>query len=453
MKRFLIIFNLFTLFLTSSILNAENTYDVIVVGAGIAGLAAATELQKMHYKVLILEGRNRIGGRIWTEHAYGLAVDLGANWIQGINKNPIAELSATLKLDLIVSDMSAAVYNSNGALLSTNAQSDLWKIENKFSNFITHFQKTSDQDVSLQTLSQRFVLQEHLANESLKKFNYITGSVIELEYAADLNDLSALYYDQDESFSGDEVILPKGYGEIPDYLAKSLDIHLNEPVKEINYQNDTLTVKTENKSFSSHYVICTVPLGVLKNNTIKFIPDLPAEKKRAISRLGMGTLDKLVLIFDHVFWDKDKAWIGYIPNQGKRWLDFFNLYHFIKQPILIVFNQGVTAKEMESWPDEKIIASAMDTLKIIYGKDIPMPIHHEITRWSADRFSYGSYSHIPVGATGEDYEILGKTINGKLFFAGEATSRMYPSTVHGAYLTGLRVANEINKYRKVKTSS
>lgn len=428
---------------------AEETYDVIVIGAGIAGLAAANQLQQKHFHVLVLEARNRVGGRIWTDYSNGEVIELGAHWIQGIDKNPIAKLANKLKIEVMTTDFNkAVVYHSDGTLLNQQELQTLEKLQNKFNEYINYNQDELEENISLGALAKIFKQRENLSLQNQKNFDFIIGNVIELEYAADLKDLSALYFNQDENTVGDHVIFRHGYAQIPDYLAKSLTIKLNQIVNEIDYRQDIISVKSQNKLFHSYGVICTVPLGVLKKNSITFIPELPKEKQDSIKKLGMGTIDKVTLLFDHVFWDENKIAIGYIPTQGNQWIDFFNFYPLLKKPMLVSFNVGETARMMEGWTDEKIIASALQTLKTIYGTHIPNPTHYKITRWAADPFSFGAYSHIPVGASGEDYDTLAKPINGKLFFAGEATSRQYPSTVHGAYLTGLRAAQQIERASK-----
>lgn len=432
---------------------AEEVYDVIVVGAGISGLAAANQLKQKNYKVLVLEARDRVGGRIWTDHAFGSPFELGAHWIQGIDKNPIAELARKLNLEVVTTDLDDGVfYKSDGKPLTQKEFQNLEKLEARFNKYISDAQDKLDGDISLEALVQKFIQRENLSLENQQKLNFMNCNNIELDYAADLKDLSTLYFNQDDEIVGDDVIFRKGYSQLPEYLAKSLNIKFNQVVNEINYQKDIITVKTQNEIYYSHYVLCTVPLGVLKKNVITFIPVLPKEKIEAIKKLGMGTLDKVILLFDRVFWDKDKIIIGYIPQQGKRWPGFFNLYPVLKIPMLVAFNEGDTALEMERWSDEKIIESVMQTLKVIYGSNIPNPTQYKISRWGDDKFSYGSYSHIPVGANGKDYDLLAKSVNDKLFFAGEATSRQNPATVPGAYLSGLRAAKQIDVLIRMKGS-
>lgn len=115
----------------------------------------------------------------------------------------------------------------------------------------------------------------------------------------------------------------------------------------------------------------------------------------------------------------------------------------LNQPVLLGFNAADEARRMESWTDEKIVASALATLRRIFGRATPDPVDYQVTRWAADPFAAGSYSFNALGATPQMRDDLAASINGKLFFAGEATSRRHFGSAHGAYLSGLRAAREI----------
>ena len=156
----------------------------------------------------------------------------------------------------------------------------------------------------------------------------------------------------------------------------------------------------------------------------------------------MGVYNKIFLLFNRVFWNKKAEWIGMVPKENSpyQWVDIMNYYTFTKQPILLVFTAASFAKQIETWPDEKIISSIMQVLRTIYGKDIPEPSSYVITRWYQDPYARGSYSYLPVGAKVKDYAEISKPVMNRLFFAGEATSTSDPSTVHGAYFSGVHAA-------------
>jgi monoamine oxidase len=189
--------------------------------------------------------------------------------------------------------------------------------------------------------------------------------------------------------------------------------------------------------------VVTVPLGVLKSGKITFSPQLPAGKRRAIESLGMGLLNKCYLRFPKVFWPSQFDWLEYIPADNDRWITWFSLARPIEQPILVGFNAATTGQEMEKWTDQQTVDSAMQTLRKIFGSNVPDPTGFQITRWASDPFSLGSYSFNALGSKPAMRDELARPLGDRVFFAGEATSRKHFGTVHGAYLSGLRAAEEV----------
>jgi monoamine oxidase len=189
--------------------------------------------------------------------------------------------------------------------------------------------------------------------------------------------------------------------------------------------------------------VVTFPLGVLKNNGVRFDPPLPAKKQNAIDRLEMGVLNKVYLKFPTVFWDEEEEAISYVGERVGEWCDWLNLAPYINEPVLMAFHGGAKGFTIEEFSDAEIIAGAMKTLRVIYGDAIPEPVGYVITRWGKDPFTFGSYSCIPPFASGADYDALAAPVDDVLYFAGEATNREYPSTVHGAYMSGIAAANEM----------
>jgi monoamine oxidase len=122
---------------------------------------------------------------------------------------------------------------------------------------------------------------------------------------------------------------------------------------------------------------------------------------------------------------------------------FFNLHHFIEEPILIGFSGGDKAAHIENFTDDAIIDYTMTDLKKVFGNDIAYPESYSLSRWGKDTYSYGSYSYTPINSSGVDYEELSNPISNRLFFAGEATTPTHPANTHGAYLSGIREAERI----------
>ena len=247
-------------------------------------------------------------------------------------------------------------------------------------------------------------------------------------------------------FSGKDLIITNGYDKLTNYLAKSLNIKLNTKVTGVDYSKNTITIETSKGNFKADKVLITVPLGVLKNNMIKFNPELPKETQEAIDNLQMGSVNKFLLQWERPFWDNKAQYIGYTTDEKGKFNYFLNLNTFTDSNALMTFAFGDYSKQTETMSNSEIISEIMIHLKSIYGKDIPNPTSMLRTKWSSNIYSYGSYSFATNGTLSDDFEVFEEPINNKIFFAGEHTTLDYRGTVHGAYLSGIREAKKIVKF-------
>lgn len=420
-------------------------YDVVVVGAGIAGLAAAQYLTEEGYAVLVLEARDRIGGRVWTNRTLnGIPLDMGASWIHGIEDNPVAELAAEGNIATLVSENdSLTLYDTDGAEMDDEAVEALESRFETLMEMVETEREKLDEDQSLGALLETLRRDMELDRQQARELDYRINSVIEHEYAADVDALSAWWFDDADAFDGEDVLFPGGYDQIAALLARGVEVRLNHIVSRIAYDDKGVLVTTNQGDFRADYTVVTLPLGVLKAGSVEFDPPLPNRKRRALDNLHMGVLNKLYLRFADTFWETDSDWLGYVSAEKGQWCEWLNIYKYMGEPILLGFNAGTYGREIESLSDTQIVAAAMETLRQIYGEGIPDPIDSLITRWGADPFAGGSYSSIAPGGSGEDHDILAEPLDDTLFFAGEATYREHPATVHGALLSGWRAAEEI----------
>ncbi|GMP67370.1 hypothetical protein CsSME_00027380 [Camellia sinensis var. sinensis] len=259
-------------------------------------------------------------------------------------------------------------------------------------------------------------------------------------FAADADTISLKCWDQEELLPGGHGLMVRGYRPVINTLAKGLDIRLNHRVKKIvrRYNGVKVTVE-DGRSFIADAAIVTVPLGVLKSNTIKFEPRLPEWKESAIADLGVGIENKIVLHFENVFWP-NVEFLGVVAETSYGCSYFLNLHKATGHSVLVYMPAGKLALDIQKMSDEAAASFAFKQLKKILP-DASAPIQYLVSRWGMDENSLGSYSYDAVGKPHDLYERLRIPVD-NLFFAGEATSVDYPGSVHGAYSTGLMAAED-----------
>ncbi|RAL43730.1 hypothetical protein DM860_014231 [Cuscuta australis] len=443
---------------------------VIVIGAGLAGLSAARQLMSFGFNVTVLEGRKRAGGRVYTRKVEGgnreASADLGGSVLTGTLGNPLGILARQLSYTLHKVRDKCPLYRPDGKPVDPDLDN---KVETDFNRLLDQASKLRQsmgdvsQDVSLGAALETF-LQINGNEVNAEEMSLFNWHLANLEYANAglLSKLSLAFWDQDDPYDmgGDHCFLPGGNGRLVQALIENVPILYEKIVHTIRYGSDGVQVVAGTQVFDGDMALCTVPLGVLKNGSIKFIPELPQRKLDGIKRLGFGLLNKVAMLFSHVFWGTDLDTFGHLAEDPSHRGEFFLFYSYAPVaggPLLLALVAGEAAHRFESTPPTDSVARVLQILKGIFepqGIEVPEPIQTVCTRWGSDPFSFGSYSNVAVGASGDDYDILAESVgDGRLFFAGEATTRRYPATMHGAFLTGLREAANISQYAKVRALS
>lgn len=430
---------------------------VLVIGAGVAGLAAARALQNAGCRVTVLEAASRVGGRVRTDRAVfdGLPVEIGAQFIHGKRdeqgrENPVWTLATAQGWGTrAFADDTGALYR-NGVPLSPAEEAGLAGLVEEALEWILDVRKEQLDEqqtgVSVWSAFDAFAKRRALSKARRLDLRAMLAADVEGDLAADLTRISLLAYDEDEEFGigGDQMLL-SGYDQVPEHLAQGLDIRLNTVVRRVEHGRSPLRVNTRGgESFEAEAVVVTVSLGVLRAGDLVFSPLLPSAKRGALSRMRMGAFTKVILQFPERFWP-DGNWFVNIVPQAPFGLSFASL----ESPhpggnLLIAWQWGSRARSLEAMSDGRVLARVMEDVRRTFaGVSVPDPARWLVTRWSRDPFTRGAYSCPVVGSPRRDIARLAAPVGGRLFFAGEATSADYPGTVHGAWLSGERAAAEV----------
>ncbi|KAH7567058.1 hypothetical protein ACOSQ2_011545 [Xanthoceras sorbifolium] len=441
--------------------------NVVVVGAGLAGLVAARQLVSMGFKVVVLEGRARPGGRVKTRRMKGdgvvAAADLGGSVLTGINGNPLGVLARQLGLPLHKVRDICPLYLPDGRAIDTDIDSRIEVLFNKLLDRVCKLrhdmiEEFKSVDVPLGSALEAFRNVYKVAEDQQERM-LLNWHLANLEYAnaSLMSNLSMAYWDQDDPYEmgGDHCFIPGGNERFVRALAEDLPIFYQRSVESIRYGVDGVMVYAGGQEFRGDMVLCTVPLGVLKRGYIEFVPELPQRKKDAIQRLGYGLLNKVAMLFPYNFWGGELDTFGHLTEDSSMRGEFFLFYSYSSVsggPLLVALVAGDAAVKFETMSPVESVRRVLQILRGIYhpkGIVVPDPVQAVCTRWGKDRFTHGSYSYVAVGSSGDDYDILAESVgDGRVFFAGEATNKQYPATMHGAFLSGMREAANIMRVAK-----
>ncbi|KAF9480663.1 amine oxidase [Pholiota conissans] len=437
---------------------------VLILGGGVAGVIAARTLHKNGIdNFLIVEARDELGGRMQTLDFGGTVIEQGPNWIQGTQDgngpaNPIFVLAKKHNLTSQFNDWfgSVTTYDKTGAV-----------------DWLDVFETSGDQfedltavagtrvDLNLVDLSARSGYSLAKAKPKTAHASAAEYYQFDWEYAQTPEESSLIAsswgnnftYDTDQGgFSDDNLMSIDQHGfktiiqrEAAEFL-KPTQTKLNATVKTISYSKSGVTVTLESgEKISGDYGLCTFSLGVLQNDDVQFKPELPDFKQEAIQSMVMATYTKIFLKFPSKFWFDTEMAIFADSERGRYpvWQSLDHSNFFPGSGILFVTVTGDYSVRIESLPDSQVQEEVMGVVRSMFPNiTVPEPTEFFFPRWHTNPLFRGSYSNWPPSFTSQHLDNLRANV-GRLFFAGEATSRKYFGFLHGAYFEGLDIATSI----------
>lgn len=425
-------------------------FDTIVVGAGVAGLTAAQLLAKEGRRVVVLEARDRIGGRVVTDRSDGFVTDLGASWIHGITDSAVA--AAADAFGMRAQEFTVGSFQPDGrpiAYYGPDAQrlsdddarafaADVYAVYDALVPVI----EESDPDASYLDVTETALAATGWNDDRAERVREFLQHRTEEQYGAWTADLAAHGLD-DDTVDGDEVVFPDGYDRLPAGLAAGLDIRLEHIVAAVHWSANGVTIDTDRGTFVGDTAVVTVPVGVLRSADFTIDPPLPEPVAGALSRLEMNAFEKVFLRFDTKFWDDGVYAIRQQGPEGVWWHSWYDLTDLHGTPTLLTFAAGPAARATRGWSRDEVVESVLEQLRRLYGERVEIPIHVHLTDWQGDPFARGSYAYMALGSTTADHDDLAAPIGGVLHLAGEATWTDDPATVTAALHSGHRAAERV----------
>uniref|UniRef100_A0AAQ5WY96 [histone-H3]-N(6),N(6)-dimethyl-L-lysine(4) FAD-dependent demethylase n=1 Tax=Amphiprion ocellaris TaxID=80972 RepID=A0AAQ5WY96_AMPOC len=391
--------------------------NVIIIGAGASGLAAARQLHNFGTQVVVLEARERIGGRVWDDTSLGVTVGRGAQIVNGCVNNPISLMCEQMGMKMHKLGERCDLFQEGGQATDPAIDKRMDFHFNAILDVVSEWRKDKSQNQDTPLGEKVQEVKKNFLQESGIQFSELEEKVLQFH-------LSNLEY----------------------ACGSTLD-----QVQAIDYSGDIVKVTSSNGSqWTAQKVLVTVPLTLLQKNMIQFNPPLPERKLKAIHSLGVGIIEKIALQFPYRFWSnkiQGADYFGHIPP-GPEKRGMFSVFYDLdpqgKQAVLMSVITGDAVPAVRDLEDKEVVDECMKVLRELFKEqEVPEPVHFLVTRWSKDMWSQMSYSFVKTGGSGEAYDILAEDVQGKVFFAGEATNRHFPQTVTGAYLSGVREASKM----------
>ena len=411
---------------------ATATPDVLVIGAGGAGLTAARELTAQGVSVLVLEARDRIGGRAFTENSLGIAWDRGCSWLHSSNVNPWMDYARQNGFEILEDAYPRHVYD--GARRMEESETAGFRAVTGRMDRELGRAGSRGLDIPAEAAFTQETLADPwyaLAMDDLTAWEGVEPS--------NFSALDSWQYDED----GADFVIPRGYGTLLAHYAKSVDVSLNTPVTRIRWDGRGVAADTGAGLVNARVAVVALPSAVVAEGAVVFTPHLPAEVLQAHHDLPLGILDKIALRFKKNVFPSEATEALQMKRDDGRGLNYLTRHW--DSNVCIGFAAGRLARELEGAGEAAAIAHAVDELTAMLGGDVRKQFDKGVaTAWAADPFARGAYSHCVPGRYGAR-SILTRPVGDRIVFAGEHTEQAAYGTLHGAHLSGIRAAAEARR--------
>ena len=407
------------------------SHDLVIVGAGAAGLAAARTAGELGLDYVLLEASHRIGGRGYTEEiAPGVAFDLGCHWMHSASLNPF----------VAIADRFGFTYRT-GTYPRGLFVDDHWATADERAALDAFMDRCSEAIAAAARAGGGQSIADVTEREN--RWTPVQDHFVTLGSSAD-PDQVAVEDSQSYEDTGENWPIKDGFGNLIARYAEGIPVTLNCVVRRIDWSGRTIEVETPKGTVSARRVLVTVSTGILGAGDIRFDPALPAWKEAAIAGLPLGTHNRIGVLFDRDIFGPDCPRGGVFVDfvePGREGMAF--ALNAFGQNYAVGYTGGRHAIWLERAGQATAVDLALERLVKAFGSDIRRHVTRTIvTAWHGDPWTKGSYSAALPGQAHQRAE-LARPIDERLYFAGEATSQNFMSTAHGAYLTGIAAVTEI----------
>ena len=403
--------------------------DVLIVGAGASGLAAARECQRLGKSFIMVEARDRIGGRVFTDTSLGQPFDAGARYIHWAERNPWADVGRDLGIATSpdISSPGGFRFYANGKPVPEADRSLRRQAFLALSRLLDDAQDVPD--ISL--------VEEVVARGEM--YTDAAGGLARMALGEEPERVSARDYAR--LWSGADLVVPGGYGTLVQAYGAGLPVRLSTPVHAIRWDGQGIAAETRDGTIRASAAIVTVPPTVLAAGAIRFVPDLPAGTRDALAGLGAGALTKVGLKFDGARFDVPPD-SDIFEMEGPGQTFDFECWTFGRDIVVANFG-GDHARHATADGNEAAIAATLDAFVRVVGESARKSfIGGSVHAWHRNPLSLGCYSHCLPGHADARAK-LAEPVANRIFFAGEATGGEDfggAMTAGGAFLAGQAAA-------------